>query len=159
MTGEDHASNSSGGRDNGIAEEKGSDDIASLQGTTLRVYRFLFKEGRPVRIPEIQKGLKLSSPSVAQYQIAKLLRAGWVRETDRGYVVDRVVLGNLIRIRRMVLPYQVTYAVFFAAALVVLLSVLMPPGPPTRTYVFAVAVVGIGFGISVFESVKMVEGM
>jgi hypothetical protein len=159
MASEDNASNSSGGKDGGIAEEKGTDDIATLQGTTLRVYRFLYKQGRPARIPDIQKGLKLSSPSVAQYQIAKLLRAGWVRETDRGYVVDRVVLGNLIRIRRMVLPYQVTYTVFFAAALAVLLTVLSPPGPITSTYAFAVAVVGIGFGISLFESAKLVEGM
>jgi hypothetical protein len=158
MTREDNVSDSSG-EDGGIAKGKARDDATALQGTTLRVYRFLFTQGRPVRTHDIQKGLKLSSPSVAQYQVAKLLRAGLVRETEEGYVVDRVILGNLIRIRRMVLPYQVTYTVFFAAALAVLLVVLKPAGPPTSTYVFSVVVVWIGFAISFFESWKMIQGI
>ncbi len=59
----------------------------------------------------------------------------------------------------MVLPYQIAYTVFFAAALVVLVTVLKPVGPPTSTYAFCVIVVFIGFGISLFESVKMLEGI
>jgi hypothetical protein len=159
MTSEGNASNPSGEKDGGIAEEKGTDDAAVLQGTTLRVYRFLFKQGKPVRIHDIQKVLNLSSPSVAQYHVAKLLRAELIRETEEGYVVDRVVLGNLVRVRRMVLPYQITYTVFFAVALVVLILVLRPAGPPTSAYVFSVIVIFIGFAISLFESVKMIAGI
>jgi hypothetical protein len=159
MSSEDDAPSQVAGKDKGVAEERGKDEATLLQGTTLRVYRFLFKQGKPVRIHDIQKGLDLSSPSVAQYQIAKLLRAGLIRETEEGYVVDRVVLGNLLRVGSTVLPYQVTYTVFFAAALAVLLSVLRPAGPPTSTYIFSVIVVWIGFAISFFESWKMIRGI
>ena len=115
------------------------DDV--LKGTTLRVYRFIFREGKPVRIYEIQRALKLSSPSLAQYHVSKLLRVGLVKESENGYTVDRVVFGNLVRVRRMVVPFQITYAIFFAAALVVMLTVLRPP-TLTSLYVFALVVCG-----------------
>jgi hypothetical protein len=154
-----NSSDPSGAKDGRIPVGTDRDDETVLQGTTLKVYRYLFKQGKPVRIHDIQKGLGLSSPSVAQYQVAKLLRAGLIRETAEGYVVDRVILGNLVRVRRMVLPYQIAYTVFFAAALVVLVSVLKPAGPPTSAYAFSVIVVFIGLAISLFESVKEVEGI
>jgi hypothetical protein len=159
MSREDDVPSPGSDESEGGAGGKGRDEETTLQGTTLKVYRFLFKQGKPVRIHDIQKGLDLSSPSVAQYQIAKLLRAGLVRETEEGYVVDRVVLGNLIRVGSTVLPYQITYTVFFAAALAVLLSVLKPAGPATSTYVFSVIVVWIGFAVSFIESWKMVQAM
>ena len=159
MTRGQDASDPDGAKDGRVAVGVDRDEDTVLQGTTLKVYRFLFKQGRPVRIHDIQKGLRLSSPSVAQYQVAKLLRAGLIRETDEGYVVDRVILGNLVRVRRMVLPYQIAYTIFFAASLVVLISTLKPVGPPTSTYAFSVIVVLIGLVVSLFESVKALEGI
>jgi DNA-binding transcriptional ArsR family regulator len=140
----------------GEAREGESENV--LKGTTLRVYRFMFKEGKPLRIHEIQRGLRLSSPSVAQYHLSKLLRAGLIRESESGYSVDRVVFGNLIRVRRMVLPFQITYAVVFAAALTVLLTVLRP-SQLTSAYVFALVVIWIGLVTSLFESLRALKGL
>src|ERR1700691_4895358 len=98
------------------------DDV--LKGTTLRVYKFIFKEGNPVRNNEVQRALRLSSPSLAQYHISKLLRAGLIKESENGYTVDRVLFGNLVRVRRMVVPFQITYTILFASALVVMLTAL-----------------------------------
>lgn len=159
MSRADDASGSGSEKDESIAKEKEKDDATVLQGTTLRVYRFLFKQGKPIKMHDIQRGLNLSSLSVAQYHVAKLLRAELIRETEEGYVVDRVVLGNLVRVSRMVLPYQVTYTVFFAAAMIMMLSVLRPVGLPTSFYVFSVIVVFVGFCLSLFESVKMIRGI
>jgi hypothetical protein len=77
-----------------------------LKGTTYKIYLHLVKIGKPEGISEVQKSLGLSSPSVAQYHIGKLLKMGLVREEQQGYVVDRLVLENIIRIRRRAIPYR-----------------------------------------------------
>ena len=132
------------------------DDV--LKGTTLRVYRLVFKEGNPVRTNEVQRALKLSSPSLAQYHISKLLRAGLIKESENGYTVDRVMFGNLVRVRRMVVPFQITYSILFASALVVMLTVLRPPAL-TSLYVFALVVVWIALAASLYESLKAIRGL
>jgi len=129
-----------------------------LKGTTLRVYRFIFKEGKPVRIHDIQRALNLSSPSLAQYHVGKLLQAGLVKESESGYTVDRVLFGNLMRVKRMVLPLQITYAVLFASALTVMLTVLRPP-MLTSLYVFALVVIWIALAASLYESLKAIRGL
>lgn len=43
-----------------------------LKGTTLEVYRFLLKSNKPVGAREIQRNLKLSTPSLAVYHLSKL---------------------------------------------------------------------------------------
>jgi predicted DNA-binding transcriptional regulator len=121
------------------------DDKASsiLTGTTLQVYRFLYKEGRPLGIREIQRGLGLSSPSVAQYHIRKLSSAGLVKEEAGGYVVDKVVFENMLRIRRSLIPVQVAYAAFYAtmlAALVIIYSSSYSLAPSLYLFAFSVTV-------------------
>jgi hypothetical protein len=132
------------------------DDV--LKGTTLRVYKFIFKEGNPVRNNEVQRALRLSSPSLAQYHISKLLRAGLIKESENGYTVDRVLFGNLVRVRRMVVPFQITYTILFASALVVMLTALRPP-TLTSLYVFALVVVWIALAASLYESLKAIRGL
>ena len=80
------------------------------------------------RLNEVQRALRLSSPSLAQYHISKLLRAGLIKESENGYTVDRVLFGNLVRVRRMVVPFQITYTILFASALVVMLTALATVG-------------------------------
>jgi hypothetical protein len=103
-----------------------SEDV--LRGTTLRIYRFMYREGRPLGLHEIQRALGLSSASIPQYHINKLIRAGLVKEEENGggYYVDRLVFENMIRIRRSLIPFQTTYTIFFFTTLVILLTVLRP---------------------------------
>lgn len=138
------------------ANHRRDEDV--LRGTTMRVYRFIFKQGRPVRTHEVQRALQLSSPSVAQYHLAKLLQAGLISESENGYSADKVVFGNLIRVRRMVLPFQITYAVIFAAALAVLLTVLRPP-ELTSAYVFGLVIIWIALVASLYESLRALKGL
>lgn len=79
------------GREDSKTEESASYESSSLKGTTLRVYRHLFKAGKPVSVGDIRRGLDLSSVSVAQYHVKKLLELGLIREEQGGYVVDKVV--------------------------------------------------------------------
>lgn len=124
-----------------------------LSGTTFKVYKFLFKAGGPVGIYDIQRGLELSSPSVAQYHIKKLLEMGLVKEQGEGYTIDKVLFDNVIRIRQMAFPLQAAYAAFFAVILVALGTVARPP---ELTSAYFIAIVGIltALLISLYEMFK-----
>jgi len=127
-------------------------DSDILKGTTLRVYRFLFRLGQPASIRDVQRGLGLSSPSVAEYHLKKLVQSGLVREGDDGYVVDRMVWQNMIRMRRTIIPFQAVYSLFFAAALVVMVVVFR--NQVTQGYLFGLAIIGVGLGLSVYETFR-----
>ena len=131
--------------------DEGADYV--LKGTTLRVYRCLYRAGTPMGIHDVQRALSLSSPSVAEYHIKKLVRAGLAKEGQNGYTVDKVVFENVIRIRRTVIPLQTTFVAFFASALVVLLTILRPASI-TSTYVFSLIVCGAAIVILLYEALK-----
>lgn len=144
-------------RDNDNGPEMQDTDV--LKGTTLRVYRFIFKEGtKPVRAYDIQRALNLSSHSVAHYHIDKLVNSGLIHEMDGGYVADRIMFGNLVKVRRMVLPFQITYSVLFASALVILLTFLRPASL-TSTYVFSLVVIWLALSFSLYEGLKAYKGL
>jgi predicted DNA-binding transcriptional regulator len=124
-----------------------------LVGTTLTVYRYLYKVRKPLGIRDVQKGLELSSPSVAQYHIRKLLQAGLVKEEDGGYVVDTNVFENVIRIRRSVIPVQVAYSVFFATLLVALF-VLFRSEIATPLFIFASIAITLATILFAYQAVK-----
>ncbi len=129
-----------------------SPDSETLKGTTLKVYRYLFKSGQPASIRDVQRGLELSSPSVAEYHLKKLAQSGLVREGNDGYVVDRIVWQNMIRMRRTVIPFQAVYSLFFAAALVMMVAFFR--NQTAQGYLFGLAIVGIGLGFSLYETLK-----
>ena len=135
--------------------KKGSPDDV-LEGTTRKVFRFVYHQHEPVGVHDVQRGLGLSSPSVAHYHISKLLKAGLLREEGDGYVVEKTVFENMIRIRRTILPLQTGYAAFFLTALVVLLTV-MRPSVLSTTYVFAAIVVVVAVGASFFEAYRAMK--
>jgi len=135
-------------------KESSSDDI--LEGTTRKVFRFVYRQHEPVGVHDVQRGLGLSSPSVAHYHIAKLLKAGLLKEEGDGYVVEKAVFENMIRVRRTVLPLQTGYAAFFLTALVVLLTILRPSAW-SPTYVFAVIVVVVAVSVSLFEAYRAMK--
>ena len=122
-----------------------------LKGTTLRVYRYLFKLGRPAGIHEVQRGLDLSSPSVAEYHLKKLLRSGLVDLGTEGYQVDRVMWDNMIRIRRTVVPLQAFYVAFFAGALVVMLLFIRTSLEDAVLFGEFVMVVALGLSAYAFQ--------
>lgn len=96
----------------------------------------------------------MSSPSVAQYHVKKLLQAGLIKEDQGGYVVDRNVFENVIRIRRSIIPVQVAYSAFFATLLVTLF-LLFRPWFGTSLFVFSLVAIAsaiVLFGYQAFKS-------
>jgi hypothetical protein len=128
-------------------------DDNSVQGTTLKVYRFIYRQGHPVGIREIQNALKMASSSTAHYHVQKLLARGLVQEKDDGYVVDRVFMNNFMRIRETAIPLQAALAGFLATGLVILLT-LTRPADLTSGYVFSLVIITVALVASVLQSIR-----
>lgn len=116
-----------------------SEERELLRGTTLKVYLFMVKHGKPVGIREVQKALKLSSPSLAAYHLSKLEEADLLKREGGDYIVNKVLLENMIKIRHMLIPRYFFYSLFAVLALIVELTFLRPP-LLTRWYLFSILV-------------------
>jgi uncharacterized membrane protein len=127
-----------------------NDDL--LRGTTLRVYRYLYRVGKPVGLQDVKKALGLSSPSISDYHIKKLMQAGLVRSTPYGYVVDKMAFEDLIRIRKTLVPVQAMYAAFFAGMLVMLVAFFWSNQPLTLRFIIALVTIAVALGITSYEA-------
>lgn len=103
-----------------------SDAEDVLRGKTLDVYRYVLKNRKPTGVREVHRALKFSSPRLAFYHLNKLEEAGLLKKGADGYVLERVVLQNSVRLRRLLIPRYFFYSMFFITALVVELTVLRP---------------------------------
>lgn len=124
-----------------------------LRGLTLKVYKFILTNNSPSGIREIQRALNLSSPTLALYHVNKLEEAGLIKKHEMGYIADRIVLENFVRLKRTLVPRFFFYTVFLAVSLVVLI-IFLRPSILTREYVFSVAAISVGTIASAFETVR-----
>ena len=125
-----------------------------LRGLTLKVYKYILQNNRPVGIREVQRGLNLSSPTLALYHMNKLVEAGLIKKEAAGYVADRIILQNLIRLRRVLIPRNFFYMIFLLTSLVMLIVFLRPP-TLSREYIFSLAVISVAAATSVYETMKV----
>lgn len=129
--------------------ENESTDV--LKGNTVEVYRLAKK---PIGIRELQRELKFSSPSVAQYHLTRLERAGFVKKEAGSYVVNKVVLESCVKISRFLIPKYLFYSVF--AALILLIElIILKPDVITREYYFSTFATAIFLVIFSYETVKV----
>ena len=133
----------------------GKETETVLEGTTRKVFRYIYRQGKPVGIRDVQRALNMSSPSVASYHATKLLNAGLIREEEGGFTVDRVVFENMVRVGRTAFPIQSAFATFFLASLALLLTVLRPTQLSSE-YVFSVVVAAVASGVSLTGAFKAV---
>ena len=131
-----------------------NDENAVLVGRTLKVYRYVLKTGKPTGIREVQRALKLSSPTLSSYHLSKLERAGLLRQTNEGYVVDKVILHNFVRLKRLLIPRYLFYSLFFATTTFIELF-FFKPSVITREYAFAVLISLIATFSFSYETVRM----
>jgi predicted DNA-binding transcriptional regulator len=124
-----------------------------LHGKTLLVYRFIISKNEPVGVREIQRKLKFSSFSLAQYHIDKLKNEDLIKEETGGYIADKVILKNLVRFRSMLIPRFFFYLIF-TFGFIVELTVLLPP-IITKEYLVAVMftlAASVAFGIETYKN-------
>jgi DNA-binding transcriptional ArsR family regulator len=97
---------------------------SKLKGTTLRVYWHLIRSGKPTTIRRLQRGLGLSSPSVASYHLEKLMDMDLVKKNVSGdYELKKTVsleaMSSFVRISHLMIPRYMFYTTFFFTLLIV----------------------------------------
>jgi Winged helix DNA-binding domain len=122
-----------------------------LTGSSLRVYRYVYRQG-PVHLSDVQRDLNLSSSSVAEYHLKKLVALGLVHEGSEGYSADRLVFENMVRIRRMVIPLWAAFSTFLATSLSLLVT-LLRPSSLTPSYIFSLLTIAVALIVSLYQSV------
>jgi DNA-binding transcriptional ArsR family regulator len=124
-----------------------------LRGLTLKVYHYVLKSGHEAGIREVQRALKLSSPTLAVYHLEKLEQAGLLKKGAMGYTVDKVYMRNLVRLRRLLIPKYFFYALFFSLAVALELTIFRP-NVFTREFVFAFIITCAAAVSFVYETVR-----
>lgn len=108
--------------------------------------------GKPVGVREVQKALNLSSPRLASYHLEKLEEAGLLKQTSQGFIVDKLVLENFVRLYRLLVPKYFLYFAFFAAAMLFQV-ILFKPFEITRDYLFSTTILAIATAYFGYETV------
>lgn len=126
-----------------------------LQGRTLRVYLYLQRKKAPSGIREVQRDLGLSSPSVADYQIEKLVAMGLAARDEYGrvYIVRQVrvkALQSYVSLGQFMVPRLAFYATIFSA--VTVLYLVQSAG---STNIYGAAIPAAAAGAFWFEAFKM----
>ena len=127
---------------------------SDLKGTDLEIYRFILRAQKPLGIREVQRALKLSSPSVAQYHLTKLEHAGLVRKEMGDYVINKVILDSCVKISRFIIPRYLFYTVLGAVILIIQLT-LIRPDVLYREYYYSVIATVIFLSILCYETIKV----
>ncbi len=96
----------------------------------------MLKSSKPVGVREVQRALKLSSPSLAAYHLSKLEEAGFLKQDKGEYSVNKVFLESMIRIMHFLIPRYLFYSIFGVSALIIELTLLKPP-TITSSYFFS----------------------
>lgn len=101
-------------------------DVQEPEGTTLNVYSYVVKKGKPVGPREVMRGTKLSSPSVAYWHLQKLENSGLLEKNKAGeYIVkEKTNISGHIWIGRNLVPRLMCYSLFFLGILAVEAGIL-----------------------------------
>ncbi len=91
-----------------------------IKGNTLKVYLYLLKNG-PSELRDIQRGLNLSSASLASYHLGKLTEAGYVKQDTYGkYFAEKDKAQNVLEGYSRVGPKIVPQLFFFSLLFTIL---------------------------------------
>jgi len=92
-------------------------DNQEIRGNTLKAYLYLLKHG-PSELREVQRGLNLSSASLASYHLGKLMEANYVSQDEQGkyYAVKEAstkVLEGYSKVGTTVVPQLFFFSLLF----------------------------------------------
>ena len=97
-----------------------------LEGTTLKVYVYVVKEGTPIGPRDVMRGVNLSSPSVAYRHLQKLENLGLLEKDTYGrYVVkEKASIKGHFWIGRSLVSRLIFYSFFFIGTLSVEITII-----------------------------------
>jgi hypothetical protein len=100
-----------------------------LEGTTLNIYAYVVKEGKPVGPREVMRAINLTSPSIAHWHLQKLEALGLLAKNEYGeYTVkEKVSVSGHLWIGRTLVPRLIFYSFFFMGILIVEIGLIALP--------------------------------
>ena len=111
----------------GIMHALFTDEVPDiLKGTSLKIYRHMLRNNRSLGLRELQRELSLSSPSVAQYHLSRLERAGLIRKENGNYAISKVLLDRCTKISCFLVPKSFLYCIAATILLVIEVIVFIP---------------------------------
>ncbi len=133
-----------------------SSEHPSISGTTLKIYLFLVRYGRPIGVRELQRKLGLSSPSLAAYHLNKLVRLGLVEKDSEGRYVVKRIIGTPLLIHFMKLPgILVPRLLFYAIFATIITFFMIVYGPSLEAFLIAlVTLVVMSFALW-YETIRV----
>jgi hypothetical protein len=99
-----------------------------LNAATFQTYVYLVKVGKPVGPRDVMRGANLSSPSVANRNLQKLVDLGLVVKDDyNNYVVkEKVGLRGYVWVGKTLMPSFVIFGFVFIGILITEVAILIP---------------------------------
>jgi len=93
----------------------------AIKGNTVRVYLFVLKNG-PCELREVQRGLALSTPSLASYHLSRLVESGLMNRTGDGRYnvvtdISADLLDGYVKFGRQMIPQLFFLSLIFTAIL------------------------------------------
>ena len=93
-----------------------------IKGKTLKVYLYLLRHG-PSELRDIQRGVGLSSPSLATYHLRRLAQAGYVTQDKYGtYSAVKEASDKVLEGYSRIGPTMVPQLFFFAVLFTILVA-------------------------------------
>jgi hypothetical protein len=137
-------------------------DTEEIEGTTLNVYAYVVKEGKPVGPREVMRGANLSSPSTAYRQLQKLETLGLIQKNVYGaYIVkEKASISGHLWIGRNLVPRLMCYSLFFWGMLSVEVAILFiqfffQGKTPDLAVMYLVPITSISAGLFLTEGVLL----
>lgn len=137
-------------------------DSQEIEGTTLNVYSYVVKKGKPVGPREVMRETNLSSPSVAYWHLQKLENSGLLEKNKAGeYIIkEKTSISGYVWIGRNLVPRLVCYSLFFLGILVietfiVLVQFFWIGQNPNLILFYLIATNAIAFSLFLLEGLSL----
>ena len=131
-------------------------------GKTWDVYLCILTSSDPIGVREIWRSLSLSTPSLAQYHVNKLLELRLIESTPQGKYItndeERLeALRSFLSLRGMLIPRMVVYAALLSGVMLSYVTFWPWRGDFRDLVVLAVPLFSISAFL--FEAVKQYRGL
>ena len=139
-----------------MAEMKKDEAPPSIKGNSLRVYLYVLKHD-DCELREVQRGLQLSTPSLASYHLSRLVKDGYVEQTTDGKYkavkdASSEILDGYAKLGATLVPQMFFFAVLFTI-LVAFFSYNVIYSP---IYMYALVMVSVGAVATLwYETVRL----
>lgn len=131
-------------------------DRKEITGNSLRIYLYLVKHGAS-ELREVQRGIGLSTPSLASYHLARLVEGGYAtQDTDGKYIAVKDsstdILEGYVKVGTALVPQFTFFSVLFTI-LIIFFSMMTIT---SYSYVPYLVVTSIGAaGLMWYESIRL----